>query len=106
MSEFFLELFSEEIPANLQKNSRDVLLHSFQKLFEDKQLMFKKSAVYSTPNRLILSIEGLSKGITQKAENIKGPNVNAPEKAIDGFLRSHPNSDILLDFYPDLLDIN
>ncbi|MDA9597338.1 glycine--tRNA ligase subunit beta [Candidatus Pelagibacter sp.] len=89
MSEFFLELFSEEIPANLQKNSRDVLLHSFQKLFEDKQLMFKKSAVYSTPNRLILSIEGLSKGITQKAENIKGPNVNAPEKAIDGFLRSH-----------------
>jgi glycyl-tRNA synthetase beta chain len=89
MSEFFLELFSEEIPANLQKNSRDVLLHSFQKLFEDKQLMFKKSAVYSTPNRLILSIEGLSKGITQKGENIKGPNVNAPEKAIDGFLRSH-----------------
>jgi glycyl-tRNA synthetase beta chain len=89
MSEFFLELFSEEIPANLQKNSRDVLLHSFQKLFEDKQLIFKKSAVYSTPNRLILSIEGLSKGITQKGENIKGPNVNAPEKAIDGFLRSH-----------------
>ena len=89
MSEFFLELFSEEIPANLQKNSRDVLLHSFQKLFEDKQLIFKKSSVYSTPNRLILSIEGLSKGITQKGENIKGPNVNAPEKAIDGFLRSH-----------------
>jgi glycyl-tRNA synthetase beta chain len=33
MSEFFLELLSEEIPANLQNNSREVLLGSFQKLF-------------------------------------------------------------------------
>ena len=37
MSEFFLELFSEEIPANLQKNSRKVLLDNFQKLFEEKK---------------------------------------------------------------------
>ena len=51
--------------------------------------LFKKSDVYSTPNRLIISFEGLSKEITQKAEEIRGPNVNAPEKAIDGFLRSH-----------------
>tara|TARA_B100001142_G_scaffold12387_1_gene11752 strand:- start:1763 stop:3829 length:2067 start_codon:yes stop_codon:yes gene_type:complete len=89
MSEFFLELFSEEIPANLQKNSREVLLNSFQKLFENKQIKFKKSAVYSTPNRLVILFEGLARGIKQKAEEIKGPNVNAPEKAIDGFLRSN-----------------
>ena len=89
MSEFFLELFSEEIPANLQKNSRTVLLYSFQKLFEDKKITFKKSASYSTPNRLIISFEGLTKGITQKAEKIKGPHVNAPEIAIDGFLKSN-----------------
>ena len=42
MSEFFLELFSEEIPAGLQSNSRNVLLESFQKLFEEKQILFKK----------------------------------------------------------------
>ena len=36
MSEFFLELFSEEIPANLQSNSRLILLKNFQKLFEEK----------------------------------------------------------------------
>ena len=45
MSEFFLELFSEEIPANLQKNSREILLDSFQKLFVDKQIAFKKSFI-------------------------------------------------------------
>ena len=89
MSEFFLEIFSEEIPANLQRSSRKVLLDNFIRSFEEKQIIFKKSAVYSTPNRLIISFEGLSKEITQKAEEIRGPNVNAPEKAIDGFLRSH-----------------
>ena len=89
MSEFFLELFSEEIPANLQSNSRKILLGSFQKLFEEKNVSFKKSESYSTPNRLIILFEGLSRKITQKAEEIKGPNVNAPEKAIEGFLRSN-----------------
>jgi len=89
MSEFFLELFSEEIPANLQKSSREVLLGSFQKLFEDKLVTFKKSSSYSTPNRLIIFFEGLVKEITQKSQEIKGPNVNAPEKAIEGFLRSN-----------------
>ena len=89
MSEFFLELFSEEIPAGLQRNSRNALLESFQKLFEEKKILFKKSSSFSTPNRLIVLFEGLSKEITQKTEEIKGPNVNAPEKAIEGFLRSN-----------------
>jgi glycyl-tRNA synthetase beta chain len=42
MSDFFLELFSEEIPASLQRNSRKVLLESFQKLFEENKISFKK----------------------------------------------------------------
>ncbi len=89
MSEFFLELFSEEIPADLQRNSRNVLLKSFQKLFDERKILFKKSLSFSTPNRLIVLFEGLSKEITEKAEEIKGPNINAPEKAIEGFLRSN-----------------
>ncbi|MDA9663993.1 glycine--tRNA ligase subunit beta [Candidatus Pelagibacter sp.] len=89
MSEFFIELFSEEIPASLQRNSRKVLLENFQNLFEEKKILFKKSSSFSTPNRLIILFEGLSKEITQKAEEIKGPNVNAPDKAVEGFLRSN-----------------
>ena len=89
MSEFFLELFSEEIPANLQRNSRTALLDSFQKLFKEKKISFKASLSFSTPNRLIILFEGLSKEIIQKTEEIKGPNVSAPEKAIEGFLRSN-----------------
>ena len=89
MSEFFLELFSEEIPANLQGNSRVDLLESFHKLFEDKNILFKKSSSFSTPNRLIILFEGLNKELSQKAEEIKGPDINAPEKALEGFIRSN-----------------
>jgi len=89
MSEFFLELFSEEIPAGLQQNARNTLLESFQKLFQEKKISFKKSSSFSTPNRLIILFEGLSKETIQKEEEIKGPSVNAPEKAIEGFLRSN-----------------
>ena len=89
MVEFFLELFSEEIPSILQKNARLFFLENFQKLFEEKNLKFKKSATYSTPNRLIVLFEGLDKEIKEKPEEIRGPNINAPEKALEGFLRSN-----------------
>ena len=47
MSEFFLELFSEEIPAKLQKSARQSLLENFIKLFEGKNISFKKVLLFS-----------------------------------------------------------
>ncbi len=89
MSEFFLELFSEEIPANLQKNAREIILEKFKNLFELKKINFKKNLFFSTPNRLIILFEELDNEIIQEAEEIRGPNINAPEKALEGFLRSN-----------------
>ncbi|MDB4344838.1 glycine--tRNA ligase subunit beta [Candidatus Pelagibacter sp.] len=89
MSEFFLELFSEEIPSSLQKNLREDLLESFNKLFGEKFISHKKSSSFSTPNRLIVLFEGLQKQIVLKSEEVKGPNVNAPEVALEGFMRSN-----------------
>ena len=89
MSDFFLELFSEEIPSSLQKNLREDLLESFNKLFDEKFISFKKSSSYSTPNRLIIVFEGLQKKIIFKSEEIKGPNIEAPELALEGFIRSN-----------------
>jgi|TARA_B100000787_G_scaffold108242_1_gene80432 glycyl-tRNA synthetase beta chain len=89
MSEFFLELFSEEMPSSLQKNLREDLLDSFNKIFNEKLISFKKSSSYSTPNRLIIVFEGLQKQIVLKSEEIKGPNIKAPEIALEGFMRSN-----------------
>ena len=89
MSEFFLELFSEEIPSTLQTNLRSDLLNAFKDLFEKKTIKFKNSATYSTPNRLIILFEGVEKEITLKSEEIKGPSIKAPNEALEGFLRSN-----------------
>ncbi len=89
MSEFFLELFSEEIPANLQKNARESLLQNFKDFFEKKNIKFSKDLSFSTPNRLLILFDGIKPEIHQKEEEIRGPKTDAPEKALDGFLRSN-----------------
>ena len=90
MSEFFLELFSEEIPSRLQINARNDLTQIFKKFFDDNEIIVKgKINTYSTPNRLIVHINKISKDVTKKAEEIRGPNINAPEKALEGFLKSN-----------------
>ena len=89
MSEFFLELFSEEIPANLQKNARENLLKNFKNFFEKKNIGFKKNFTLSTPNRLLIFFDGIKSEIYQREEEIRGPNIEAHENALEGFLRSN-----------------
>ena len=89
MSEFFLELFSEEIPAGLQKNLRERILDDFNNLFEKKLIKSKKNFSLSTPNRLVVIFEGLDKKIDIKSEEIRGPKTDASEHAIEGFIRSN-----------------
>ncbi len=90
MSELFLELFSEEIPSRLQINARNDLTQIFKKFFDDNEIIVKgKINTYSTPNRLIVHINKISKDVIKKAEEIRGPNINAPEKSLEGFLKSN-----------------
>ena len=90
MSEFFLELFSEEMPANLQSLARDNLLINFKIFFEKESIEYKNdSKVISTPNRLVIYFKNVNKEIIQKPEEIRGPSINAPEKAISGFIKSN-----------------
>ena len=55
MAEFFLELFSEEIPAGLQKNLRENLLEDFQKYFLKKTIRSKKN--FSLSSQLYNSVD-------------------------------------------------
>ena len=90
MSEFFLELFSEEMPPNLQSSARDNLLTNFKIFFEKENIEYKKDIkVISTPNRLIIYFKNISSEIDQKSEEVKGPSINVVEKAILGFMKSN-----------------
>jgi len=90
MPDLFLELFSEEIPSNLQKNARNNLLQNFRDFFEQEKIIHKSEGkVFSTPNRLIILFDRIDAEIHRKSEYIRGPNINAPEKALDGFIKSN-----------------
>ncbi len=90
MPDFFLELFSEEIPFNLQKNARSNLLQNFKDFFEKEKIINKSEGkVFSTPNRLIILFEGIDAEIYRKSEKIKGPSVSASEEALEGFIKSN-----------------
>ncbi len=90
MSEFFLELFSEEIPANLQNKARSDLQLIFEDFFSNQKICKeKKCQVFSTPNRLIVYNKEINKEILQDSAEIRGPNTKAPEEALQGFLKSN-----------------
>ena len=90
MSEFFLELFSEEIPSKLQVNARKSLLENLKFFFEENEVPIKgKLNVFSTPNRLVVHIDKITKQISKKSEEIRGPNIKAPDKTLEGFVRSN-----------------
>ena len=72
MSEFFLELFSEEIPSSLQINARNELIQIFKKFFNDNEIIIKdKISIYSTPNRLIVHINKISKDVIKKQRKLE-----------------------------------
>ena len=90
MSEFFLELFSEEIPSNLQSNAREELKQIFIEFLINNEIVIKgKVNSFSTPNRLVIYIDKIPNEIQKKSIEIKGPNINAPEEALKGFLKSN-----------------
>ena len=89
MSELFLELFSEEIPSELQKNAREGILKLFTENFDKLDINFKSKKSYSTPKRLVFFFEGIPEKIEKKGMTIKGPKVDAPTIALEGFIKSN-----------------
>ena len=89
MAKLFIELFSEEIPAALQINARRKIKQILEEKLRKKEISFKLSQSFSTPKRLVFFIKGIPEKIEQKGKVIKGPKVDAPEVALDGFVKSN-----------------
>lgn len=88
MSEFLLELLSEEIPARMQARAADDLKRLVTDGLKKARLDFTSAEAYVTPRRLALVVDGLPDRQPDLREERKGPKVGAPDKAIEGFLRS------------------
>ena len=87
MPDLLIELFSEEIPARMQGRAAEDLKKLMTDGLVEAGLTYASAAAFSTPRRLALTIEGLLAASPTTVEERKGPRADAPEKAIEGFLR-------------------
>src|ERR1700736_504774 len=88
MAELLLELFSEEIPARMQGPAAEALLATVTARFAEERLDFERAESYVTPRRLTLIVDGLPAKQPDVTEERKGPHVGAPQRALDGFMKS------------------
>ncbi|MEP3113220.1 glycine--tRNA ligase subunit beta [Nisaea sp.] len=88
MSELLVELFSEEIPARMQKKAADDLLSLLTQKLKKAGLDYSSATAHVTPRRLIAVIDGLPDKQPDTSEERRGPKADAPEKALAGFLGS------------------
>lgn len=88
MPELLFEILSEEIPARMQKAAQRQLVECVDKILRGEGLEGFSLQGFVTPRRLGLMGKDLPSESPTIAENRKGPRLNAPEKAIAGFLKS------------------
>ncbi len=87
MTDFLLELLSEEIPARMQDKARDDLARLFSAELDKAGLKASALVTYATPRRLTLIAKDLPLETQAVSEETKGPKVGAPPQAMEGFLR-------------------
>ena len=87
MPDLLIELFSEEIPARMQTRAAADLQKLVTNGLVEAGLTYASAAAFSTPRRLTLTLEGMLDASPAVVEERKGPKADAPEKAIEGFLR-------------------
>lgn len=86
--DFLLELRCEEIPARMQEKARADLASLFEARLKALNLPFDAIESYATPRRLALIVRGVAETTAAMTEERKGPRADAPDAAIQGFLRS------------------
>ncbi|GER07607.1 glycine--tRNA ligase beta subunit [Iodidimonas muriae] len=97
MSEFLLELFSEEIPARMQARAAGDLERLMADALKAANLQIVAMHSHVTPRRLVLVVEGLPETQPDMVEERRGPRADAPERAIAGFKGSLPEGAVIED---------
>lgn len=87
MADLLIELFSEEIPARMQAKAASDLERIMGDALKAAGLTFDGANSYATPRRLALHMTGIPESTPDVREERRGPRADAPEKAIEGFLR-------------------
>jgi glycyl-tRNA synthetase beta chain len=85
--QLLLEFFSEEIPARMQPRAEADLERLLSAALKAAGLKWESFGTFAGPRRLGCVIEGLPEKTEDVREERKGPRTDAPEKALEGFMR-------------------
>lgn len=88
MAELLFEVFCEEIPARMQAPAVTAWEEQASALFAEEGLSFDHLQAFITPRRLTLWVKGLPQKQLPQTEERRGPRLDAPPAALEGFLKS------------------
>ena len=92
MSELFIEVNCEEIPARMQKNAIRHMAEFLSSRLSEHGLLDTRSAAEIKsaigPKHMAVSVSGVIKQQDDRVVEKRGPKIGAPQQAIDGFCKS------------------
>lgn len=83
-----IELQMEEVPARMQGMAEDTFKKMFEAFCLEHELKYASLRILSTPRRLALIATKLPEKQPDQVIERKGPRIDAPQQALDGFFQS------------------
>ncbi len=84
-----IDFFSEEIPASMQIFLEKEFNHIFEKVLNNALLNYEKIEILSSPRHHSILIHKIDSIQKDQSLDIKGPRINAPKLAVEGFLKTN-----------------
>ena len=94
MPELLFEVYSEEIPSEMQEYGAEKFYSMVKARLRDLFDQEFDGKYFFTPRRVGFYIENIPKILNEKTEKIRGPKFTASEQAINGFLRKYNIKDV------------
>ncbi|MGC6517849.1 MAG: glycine--tRNA ligase subunit beta [Candidatus Puniceispirillaceae bacterium] len=88
MASLFFAIGCEEIPARMQAGAGRDLEHFLMSALKDAGLEPEGAKVFYGPRHLALSVDSILTNQPDRDIEKRGPRIDAPDKAIDGFCQS------------------
>ncbi len=92
--QLLFECLSEEIPPRMQNVVATQVKSCIANVFNKNNVKFTSMEVFITARRITLFVDNINALELKDSNNeVKGPNINAPKSAIEGFLRKYQKNE-------------
>ncbi|WP_265045010.1 MULTISPECIES: glycine--tRNA ligase subunit beta [unclassified Wolbachia] len=92
--QLLFECLSEEIPSRMQNVAATQVKSCIANVFNKNNVKFTSMEVFVTARRITLFVDNINALELKDSNNeVKGPNINAPKSAIEGFLRKYQKNE-------------